>query len=132
MAEKFVSKDFTDTRQLAKLKAKALRSGVWFKALQRIDRALLDLTIRVASMIRNVKLVKSIRSIANKLERAMGTRISKASEEIGVPLAQKLSTIALKLGNVMARSWATDFGFARFLAVMHINDPEMVGLWFIS
>ena len=123
-----MSKDFTDTRQLAKLKAKALRSGVWFKALQRIDRALIDLTIKVASVIRNAKLVKSILNVANKLESAMATRISRASEEIGVPLAQKLGTVALKLGNVLAGSWASDSRFARFLTVMYINDQERVRL----
>ena len=126
MAKKTLSQDFTDTRQLAKLKAKALRLGIWFKALQRIDRALFDLTIKVASMIRNAKLVKSIIAVANKLETAMSPRISEAFEEIGFPLAQKLTTVALKLGNVLAGSWASDSRFARFLAVMYINDQERV------
>ena len=34
---------FIDKTQLIKLKLKAMRAGVWFRALPRIDRALIDL-----------------------------------------------------------------------------------------
>jgi hypothetical protein len=124
MTEKVISNDFANTRQLAKLKAKALRSGVWFKALRRIDRALIDVTIKVAKVVRNAKLLKIIFTVANKLENALPSGLSQAIEEIGVPLAQKLSATALMLGNVSAGGWATDFRLARFLAVVHINNPE--------
>jgi hypothetical protein len=36
---------FLDKKLLVNLKTKAMRSGVWFKALQRIDRVLFDLTM---------------------------------------------------------------------------------------
>jgi hypothetical protein len=104
---------------------KALRSGVWFKALQRIDRALIDLTIKVATIVRNPKLVKSIFTIITKLEGIMESRRSRACKEIGLHLAHKLSLTAQKLGNGSAKSWATDFSFARFLAVMFLNDSKM-------
>ena len=55
---------FLDKKQLVNLKTKAMRSGAWFKALQRIDRVLFDLTIRVVDNIRSAKLVKSIRTVA--------------------------------------------------------------------
>ena len=116
--------NFINTQQLAQLKTKAMRSGVWFKKLRQIDRALFDLTMSVASIIRNTKLVKSILAIANKIENAMTTKISKAFNDIGIPLVQKLRAVALKLGNISAIRWASDFNFARFLAVMCINDPR--------
>ncbi len=48
-----------------------MRSGAWFKALQRIDRVLFDLTIRVVNNIRSTQLAKSILVLTKKLENAM-------------------------------------------------------------
>ena len=55
-------------KQLLSLKTRAMRSGAWFRALKRIDRALIDLTIRVVGNIRSPKLAKSILELTNKLE----------------------------------------------------------------
>jgi hypothetical protein len=41
--------------QLLVLRRRAMRAGVWFRRLPRIDRVLVDLTIRVAKSIRSVK-----------------------------------------------------------------------------
>jgi hypothetical protein len=128
MTQKELSRHFISTNQLAKLKVKAQRSGAWFTALKRIDRALIDLTIRVASTIRNAILVKSVLAIASKVESAMATKIPSYSEEIGFLLAHKLAAIAVKFGNALARMWASDFRFARFLAIMHFNDSRRTGL----
>ncbi len=50
-------------KQLVKIKMKAMRAGVWFRALPRIDRALVDLTIKVAGNVRSLTLAKNIFSI---------------------------------------------------------------------
>ena len=47
------SSSFLNRTQLMKLRLKAMRAGVWFKALPRIDRVLVDLTIKVAENIRS-------------------------------------------------------------------------------
>ena len=47
---------FLCKEQLVKLRLNAMRAGVWFRALRRIDRALIDLTIKVASTVRSVTL----------------------------------------------------------------------------
>jgi len=113
---------FFDRRQLIRLKTKAVRSGAWFKTLQRIDRVLFDLTIRVVGNIRSAKLARSIDVLAKKLEDAIKGRFSSYLTEIGLPLAQKISFTAEKLENSLAKSWASDRSFAFFLAVMHINS----------
>lgn len=115
---------FFDRAQLVKLRLRAMRAGVWFRVLRRIDRVLVDLTIRVADNVRSVILARSIFALARKLEGIMESRVSRALREIGFPLAQKLSLTAQKWGNASAESWASAPFFARFLAVMHINDPE--------
>jgi len=112
---------FLNKKQLMNLKTKAMRSGAWFKALRRIDRVLFDLTIRVTDTIRSAKLAKSIAVITRKLEDAMKGSFPSRLKKIGVPLAQKISFTAQKLGNISAVDWAFDSSFAIFLAVMHIN-----------
>jgi hypothetical protein len=115
---------FLDKKQLVNLKTKAMRSGAWFKALQRIDRVLFDLTIRVVDTIRSAKLAKSIAVLTRKLEDAVKGSFSGRLREIGLPLAQKVSFTAQKLGNVSAIDWAFDSSFAIFLAVMHMNRHQ--------
>jgi len=115
---------FLNKEQLVSLKTKAMRSGAWFKALQRIDRVLFDLTLRVVDTIRSAKLAKSIAVLARKLEDAVKSSFSSRLREIGLPLAQKVSFMAQKLGNVSAIDWAFDSSFAIFLAVMHMNRHQ--------
>ena len=119
------SRPFLNRKQLMNLKTKAMRSGAWFKALQRIDRVLFDLTIRVVDNIRSAKLAKSILVITRKLENAMQSRFSSHLREIGLPLAQKIAFTAQKLGNISAGDWAFDSSFVTFLAVMQINNGKL-------
>jgi hypothetical protein len=116
---------FLDKKQLVNLKTRAMRSGAWFNALQRIDRVLFDLTIRVVDIIRSAKLAKSIAVLTRKLENAMEGSFSSRLREIGLPLAQKISFTAQKLGNISAISWVFDSSFAIFLAVMHVNNVKI-------
>jgi hypothetical protein len=113
---------FLDKATLLKLKLKAMRAGVWFRALPRIDRVLVDLTIKVADSIRSPYLARSILSIVGKLEGLLESRLQRAVREIGLPIAQKLSSFAQTWGNKIAEKWARDEGFARYWAVMKLND----------
>ncbi len=115
------SSSFLNRTQLIKLKFKAMRAGVWFKALPRIDRVLVDLTIKVAENIRSPHLAKSIFAVVGKLEGLLESSILKSLRLIGRSLAEKLSLIAQKMGNASAKIWANDLSFAFFLAVMHTN-----------
>jgi hypothetical protein len=116
---------FLNKKQLVNLKMKAMRSGTWFKVLQRIDRVLFDLTIRVVDNIRSAQLAKSILVLTKKLENAVKGSFSIRLIEIGLPLAQKISFTAQRLGNLSAISWVFDSSFAIFLAVIHINNVKI-------
>jgi hypothetical protein len=107
--------------QLVKLRVKAMRAGVWFKALPRIDRVLIDLTIKVAETIRSSNLANSIYAVVGKLEGLLESSFLKSLRLIGRPLSEKLSLIAQKLGNISAKTWAFDSSFAVFLAVMNMG-----------
>ena len=117
---------FLNKKQLMNLKTKAMRSGAWFKGLQRIDRVLFDLTISVVKDIRSTQLAKSMLVITKKLENAMKSSFYTRLNAIGLPLAQKISFAAQRLGNLSASSWGFDSSFAIFLAVMHINNAKIL------
>jgi hypothetical protein len=112
---------FLEKTQLVKVKLRAMRAGVWFKSLPRIDRVLIDLTIKVTDSIRSASLAKCILSVTRKLEGLLESRLVRSIREVGFPLACKLSLFARKWGNLRAAEWAEDAGFARYLAVMHFN-----------
>ena len=115
---------FIGKTELVKLRKRALRSGVWFKVLHRIDRVLIDLTIKVANTIRSARLAKSIFTLVGKPEGVMESGLSRAKREIVFSLAQKFSLMTRRWDNASAKSWASDSSFAVFLAAMDINNLQ--------
>ena len=82
---------------------------------------IIDLTIKVAENIRSARLAKSIFAVMGKLEGLLESSVLKSLRLVGRSLAEKISLIAQKWGNIAAKGWATDSSFAFFLAVMHTN-----------
>lgn len=119
--------NFLEKTQLLKLKTKAMRAGVWFKALPRIDRVLIDLTIKVTESIRSPHLARCILAITGKLENLLENKLSRAIREIGLPIAHKLSQFAQKWGNKTAKNWANDKNFACYWAAMKLNGNPPSG-----
>jgi hypothetical protein len=111
--------------KLLKLKSRALRRGVWFRVLSAIDRALVNLTIRVVDEIRSVRLAEKLCLVVEKLENALKNKILHVLKTVGIPLARKLSFLAQKWGNASARKWASEISFAKFLAIIHLNNPPL-------
>jgi hypothetical protein len=109
-------------RDLVSLKGRALRRGVWFRVLGRIERALVDSAIWVVDRVRSPVLFKALVSIVKKLEDAFDNRILRVTRTVGFPGVQKLSLLAQKWGNKSAQSWMFDLSFARFIAIMHVNS----------
>lgn len=116
---------FLEKAQLMKLKLKAMRAGVWFRALPRIDRVLVDLTIRVAGTVRSLTLAKNILTVVRKLECLLENRLLRAVRETGLPVARRLSFFAQKWGNAAAKDWVSDGGFARYWAALSLNEPKL-------
>lgn len=112
--------------ELAKIKSKAIRRGVWFKVLSGAERAYMGLTIRVVERVRSFLLAKVLTSILKKLLSAMESWVVCLIGEVGRSLAQKLSRIAQKWGNKPAVKWADDHGFIQYLAVNYMSTPEML------
>ena len=104
-------------RKLNETKKHALRRGVWFKALTRIERGIIDLTVKYVDNIKSTKLAKVLTAIIEKLKASTESILDKLVRTIGLALTQKISKIAVNWGNRLASMWADDPVFARFLAV---------------
>jgi hypothetical protein len=115
---------FLRRTELLSLKLKAKRKGVWFKALSRLDRVLVELTIKVADKVQSSRLTEALLKVMKKMETALQNKISQAICHFGFSLVRKIGLLAKKWGNPLAESWMSDLSFARFLAVMHINSNQ--------
>jgi len=107
--------------ELALIKSRSMRKKVWFRTLDRVERAIINLTIGCVEKVRSLKLESVISTIIDKLTNAMKNMLEKLTEDIGRPLAQKLSRIAWNWGNKSAVQWAEDHIFLRYLTVMHMD-----------
>jgi hypothetical protein len=113
--------DSPSVRMLAQARKFALRRGVWFRALNRVERAIIDLTLQCVDTIKSGKLAKLLTAIMDKLQSTMESIVDRLVRTIGVALAEKISCTAVGWGNVSAKSWASDWSFAVFLAVASTN-----------
>jgi hypothetical protein len=102
--------------ELAEAKKAAFRRGIWFRALNRVERAVIDLTIRYVDNVKSTKLAKMLTAIMEKLQQATESMADRFVRIVGVPLAQKASGIAVSWGNRSASTWANDRGFSWYLA----------------
>jgi len=111
--------------ELAKLKTRAMRRGVWFRLLTRGERAQIELTMRIVKRIRSFFLARVVTSIVEKLLDSMESKVVRLTREVGPALAQKLIGTAQKWGNESAVNWTADPGFTRYLTIMYMNTPSM-------
>jgi len=105
-----------------KIKTKALRRKVWFKALSRVERSIIDLTIRCVERVNSSTLMKTILTILDKILKTLEEEYLQKVETIGREMAQKICEIASKWGNPYAWTWKYDLKFVRFLGVNTINS----------
>lgn len=107
--------------ELARIRLMAIRRGVWFKVLSRLERGLVDLSLKVVRIISSKILARAICSIMKKLLKALESKFRLQMRLIGAPLVKKISHIAKKWGNKTAHEWASDLGFIQYLTVMKMN-----------
>ena len=107
--------------RLVDLKRRSMRRRVWFRILSSLERAQVDLTVRVVEKVRSPRLSRVLDKIVDKLCSALQSKVLLKVRSVGLPSAQKLSLLAQSWGNKMAKDWAQDLRFARFLAVLDLN-----------
>ena len=107
---------------LINVKARAMRRGVWFRVLSRVERACVDLVVKVVGRVRSSRLQEMLASILSKLEDAMRNPVQHLMCTEARSLALKLSHIAERWGNESAIRWVKDTSYIRFLAISLLNS----------
>ena len=111
------------TRQgLIKARVRAVRQKVWFKALSRVERNIVDLTIRCVEKVRSRILAKIVSNILAKILKTLEPSFLEAAMRIGREIADEVCGVAEKWGNVSASRWKHDLDFIRFLGVTAVNQ----------
>lgn len=110
------------------MRKKALRKGVWYTALDNIERGIIVLTSRIVDEVRSAALGIEIVKILAKLKEALKSRFVRHMEEYGVKEAKKVARQAAAFGSEEAEGWAHNFGFIRYLTLLDLNRPTGWGI----
>ncbi len=108
-------------KELAEAKKVALRRRVWFKLLTRVERGIVDLTVKYVNIIKSRKLAKALTAIIAKLQSAIESTVDTLVRTIGLPLTREISNIAVSWGNRLASKWADNRSFAKFLVLNFVK-----------
>ena len=106
---------------LASLKVRALRRRSWY-SLSRLERSVVDLTIRYVDRIESERLSLVISRIVCKILKAMRSPFLQRAEQMGYGLAERFSRIAVSWGYAEASNWRRDLGFVRYLGANAVSN----------
>lgn len=121
LKQKTAFPDSPSVPKLLQIKKVALRRGIWYRTLSRLERGVIDLTVKFVDNIKSAKLAKVVSAIVDKLKLATESVLAKTIKSYGHSQTQKISSIAQRWGNPFAYLWAEDVDFARYLSVLYMN-----------
>ena len=113
--------DEFDSFFLVKLRREALKKGIWFRVLNRVERSIVNLVPVCMQRPRNARLIDVLTKIVVKIKDALRSRMDDLVNRIGNPLARRLSFIAQKWGHKTAYKWAADQEFSEYLAIVAMS-----------
>ncbi|HYC12499.1 MAG TPA: hypothetical protein VEC02_07600 [Nitrososphaerales archaeon] len=103
-------------RLLKKSVTSAKRRGAWF-SLDRKERGILSLAIRLDIKFSSIELLRAITSVLKKLEEHGDTLYSRIRR--GIQMAWAFSDAAVSWGNASAREWRHDRAYADYLGRLY-------------
>ena len=106
------------------LRRKALRRGLWFRTLNGVERAVVDLCLKVkrGMDVKSPRLLRVLTEIAKKIIMALRSPGRVDAWIRGFKAALTLSQIAVGWGYEKAREWTQDLNFITFLAKAWIQE----------
>jgi len=108
---------------LTTVRRNALRRGVWFSALDGLERGILTLASSVVDEIRSTDLSIMLVKIIAKLKKAAVGKFVRHIETFGRIRASQIREQAERFGYQHASDLNSDAGFIRFLAFLDFNQP---------
>lgn len=108
---------------LLKIRRRAIRKRVYYRALDRLERGILELSSRLLDSAQSVVLLQQLFEIVMKLDEALKGRFQQHMECFGVRRVTEIIMQAVKFGYKDAVGWLRDPGFVKYLTVMDFNSP---------
>jgi hypothetical protein len=129
---RFISVDNSGSRDivmftgefLAGIRMKAIRHKVLHRALDGLERGILYLSSRLVDSVSSLTLLGQLAEIVTKLEDALICGYERHVEEYGVGKLVEIILQAVRFGYCDAAKWIDDRGFAGYLAVLDLNQPN--------
>ena len=113
---------------LSDVRRKALRKGVWYKALDMLERGLISLACRVIDRVESVVLGVEIVKIMKKLVDSMKSGFVRRMEEYGYFKAREIVDQVNCWDQSYSPNWSLKIDFARYLALIEYNWPSGYGI----
>jgi len=98
---------------------KAKRGGAWF-SLDRKEKSILYLSVRLKLKFESLDLLRSLASILKKLEERGESMY--ACLQRGTMIAWRFSEFAVSCGNLSAKGWRNDRAYAVFLGTVSLHS----------
>ena len=111
-------------RELTLIKYKSLRTGLWFKALNKVERAIINLTIKYVRVIKSPKLMEETTKIVGKLMDVI-VDLPNLMRKVGRFWAYRISKLVCSWGNLEASRWGDDPNFAGYLVMTKMNIQKV-------
>jgi len=103
-------------------KKKAIRNGFWFKVLNKTERDIMNLAIKLVSTVKSLRLRLVLREITLKIPPFADFMYN--LEFVGSLIAKKYSRLAFCWGNKEALNWQEDATYFRFLGLSKLNSMK--------
>jgi hypothetical protein len=104
------------------LRCRAMRAGVWFKALDTLERGIMTLTPKVVRRVKSPRLARILMEIVKKIRDAIEGGLARSLSR-AISRSIRIAYLAVSWGYNGAAHWAWDDGFIRYLTILDLNMP---------
>lgn len=108
---------------LIDVRRRALRRGVWYSALDVVDRGILSLTSQIIDTVRSSTLSIQLVKIIAKINDACKSSFAKHLEQFGMGRVRVIQAQAASFGYREAEGLSRDSKFIRYLIFIDFNQP---------
>lgn len=108
---------------LVEVRRRAFRQGVWYRALDGVERGILWLASHILDSVQNNLLNIQLLKIIAKIRNASKSEYIKHFEKFGMARVKTIQAQAFSFGNDGAINLSKDFDFVKYLTFLDFNQP---------
>ena len=108
---------------LVEARRRALRRGVWYSALDVVERGILSLASYILDSVQSNVLSAQLVNIIAKIRDACKSGFIKHLERFGMARVRVIQAQAFSFGYEGAKTLSSDFDFVRYLSFLDFNQP---------